>query len=430
MAGAKRGLGRGLGALFGEDTVEEVISEEKATARKHESAVSETKNKTENHTVNKKQNAEKNAVARNNVQKTEKKEAQTSEKEILNVVQEISPQEQEKEVQTQAELELKISEIEPNRDQPRKAFDEEQLEELADSIRKYGVLQPLLVQKKGESYEIIAGERRWRAAKLAGLKMIPAVIREYSPQQAMEIALIENVQREDLNPIEEAQAYQRLMQEFSLKQEEIAERVSKNRTTITNCMRLLNLAPEVQQMLIEGRIASGHARALLAVADPYQQLELAKKTLRNAGKIDTNNTTTLRYLREVNARLKEKSPSKKPKDDDLISYQSGNETIIMPKRFKESSIGATLVYIVIGLIVGTAITAFLIVPSVRNKAKEDAQRKLVEASDTISTNGQTIKDLEGQVEDLKNQLEEQTTNNEKVMKISCRHVFPIMDQRM
>ena len=145
--------------------------------------------------------------------------------------------------------------------------------------------------------------------------------------------------------------------------------------------------------------------ALLYLQD--NKLELAKKTLRNAGKIDTNNTTTLRYLREVNARLKEKSPSKKPKDDDLISYQSGNETIIMPKRFKESSIGATLVYIVIGLIVGTAITAFLIVPSVRNKAKEDAQRKLVEASDTISTNGQTIKDLEGQVEDLKNQLEEQ-----------------------
>ena len=152
--------------------------------------------------------------------------------------------------------------------------------------------------------------------------------------------------------------------------------------------------------------------ALLYLQD--NKLELAKKTLRNAGKIDTNNTTTLRYLREVNARLKEKSPSKKPKDDDLISYQSGNETIIMPKRFKESSIGATLVYIVIGLIVGTAITAFLIVPSVRNKAKEEAQRKLVEASDTISTNGQTIKDLEGQVEDLKNQLEEQTTNNEKV----------------
>ena len=311
MAGAKRGLGRGLGALFGEDTVEEVISEEKATARKHESAVSETKNKTENHTVNKKQNAEKNAVVRNNVQKTEKKEAQTSEKEILNVVQEISPQEQEKEVQTQAELELKISEIEPNRDQPRKAFDEEQLEELADSIRKYGVLQPLLVQKKGESYEIIAGERRWRAAKLAGLKMIPAVIREYSPQQAMEIALIENVQREDLNPIEEAQAYQRLMQEFSLKQEEIAERVSKNRTTITNCMRLLNLAPEVQQMLIEGRIASGHARALLAVADPYQQLELAKK-------VELERMSVREVEKAVKLLGKEKKEKKKSQVDEAV----------------------------------------------------------------------------------------------------------------
>ena len=146
-------------------------------------------------------------------------------------------------VKEPGEIKVRLSQIEPNREQPRKVFDEDALIELSESIKQYGVLQPLLVQKKGESYEIIAGERRWRAAKLAGLKMIPAVIREYSPQQAMEIALIENVQREDLNPIEEAQAYQRLMQEFSLKQEEIAERVSKNRTTITNCMRLLNLAP-------------------------------------------------------------------------------------------------------------------------------------------------------------------------------------------
>ena len=311
MAGAKRGLGRGLGALFGEDTVEEVISEEKATARKHESALSETKNKTENHTVNKKQNAEKNTEVRKNVQKNEKREPQTSKTEIFDVVKEISPQEQEKEVQTQTELELKISEIEPNRDQPRKAFDEEQLEELADSIRKYGVLQPLLVQKKGESYEIIAGERRWRAAKLAGLKMIPAVIREYSPQQAMEIALIENVQREDLNPIEEAQAYQRLMQEFSLKQEEIAERVSKNRTTITNCMRLLNLAPEVQQMLVEGRIASGHARALLAVADPYQQLELAKK-------VELERMSVREVEKAVKLLGKEKKEKKKSQVDEAV----------------------------------------------------------------------------------------------------------------
>jgi tetratricopeptide (TPR) repeat protein len=144
------------------------------------------------------------------------------------------------------------------------------------------------------------------------------------------------------------------------------------------------------------------------------KLDQAKRTLRNAGKIDVNNTTTLRYLKEVNARLKEKSPSKKPKDDDLISYQSGNETIIMPKRFKESSIGATLVYIVIGLIVGTAVTSWLIVPNVRNKAQEDAQKQIVEASDTIATNGQTIKDLEEQITDLQDQLEEAADDNEKV----------------
>ena len=151
---------------------------------------------------------------------------------------------------------------------------------MADSIRRYGVLQPLLVQKNGDLYEIIAGERRWRAAKLAGVKEVPVVVREYNKQQAMEIALIENVQREDLNPIEEAVAYQRLMQEFHLKQEEIAERVSKNRSTITNSMRLLNLAPEIQQMLIDGLISSGHARALLAVSDTQQQLELADRIVR------------------------------------------------------------------------------------------------------------------------------------------------------
>lgn len=144
------------------------------------------------------------------------------------------------------------------------------------------------------------------------------------------------------------------------------------------------------------------------------KLELAKKTLRNAGKIDANNTTTLRYMKEVNEKLKEKSPSKKPKDDDLISYQSGNETIIMPKRFKESSIGSTLVYIVIGLIVGTAVTAWLIVPNVRNKAKEDAKQQIVAASDTIATDGQTIKDLEGQIVELQDQLEEEADNNAKV----------------
>lgn len=178
------------------------------------------------------------------------------------------------------EYKVRLSRIEPNPDQPRKDFNEEQLNELAESIRQFGILQPLLVQKKGDMYEIIAGERRWRAAKLAGLKEVPVVVREYSEQQAVEIALIENVQREDLNPIEEALAYQRLMQEFHLKQEEIAERVSKNRSTITNSMRLLNLVPEVQQMLVNNEITSGHARALLSIENEKKQVELAKQIVK------------------------------------------------------------------------------------------------------------------------------------------------------
>ena len=161
------------------------------------------------------------------------------------------------------------------------------------------------------------------------------------------------------------------------------------------------------------KLITGHQLlALLYLQDG--KLELAKKSLRNAGKIDANNTTTLRYLKEVNTQLKEKSPSKKPKDDDLISYQSGNETIIMPKRFKESSLGSMLAYIVTGLIVGAAVTAFLIVPSVKNQAREDAKQQILEASDTISSNGQTIKDLEQQVSDLQAQLDEEANNNEKV----------------
>lgn len=161
------------------------------------------------------------------------------------------------------------------------------------------------------------------------------------------------------------------------------------------------------------KLIKGHQLlALLYLQDG--KLELAKKSLRNAGKIDANNTTTLRYLKEVNTQLKEKSPSKKPKDDDLVSYQSGNETIIMPKRFKESSLGSMLAYIVTGLVVGAAVTAFLIVPSVKNQAKEDAKQQILEASDTISSNGQTIKDLEQQVSDLQDQLEEEANNNEKV----------------
>lgn len=172
---------------------------------------------------------------------------------------------------------IPINEIEPNRKQPRKHFDEDAIQELSESIKQYGIIQPLIVQKRDKYYEIIAGERRWRAAKLAGLKEIPVIIKNYSSQEIVEIALIENIQREDLNPIEEALAYQNLIKEFNLKQDEVAERVSKSRTTITNAMRLLKLDNRVQQMLIDDMISGGHARALLAIEEEEIQYQLATK---------------------------------------------------------------------------------------------------------------------------------------------------------
>lgn len=172
---------------------------------------------------------------------------------------------------------VKITAVEPNRKQPRKNFDEDSLQELADSIRQVGVIQPILVQDRKDHYEIIAGERRWRAAKLAGLKEVPVIIRDYTEQEIMEISLIENIQRENLNPIEEAQAYKRLLTEFNLKQDEVAERVSKSRTAVTNSMRLLKLTDRVQQMVIDEMISTGHARALLAIDNPEEQYEIAQR---------------------------------------------------------------------------------------------------------------------------------------------------------
>lgn len=172
---------------------------------------------------------------------------------------------------------MKINMVEPNREQPRKYFEEDSLLELADSIKQYGVLQPLLVRKRKDYYEIIAGERRWRAAKLAGIKEIPVIIKDYSEQEVVEIALIENIQRENLNPIEEAMAFKKLLTEFHLKQDEVAERVSKSRTAVTNSMRLLKLNEKVQQMIIDDMISTGHARALLAIDDLEQQHILAVK---------------------------------------------------------------------------------------------------------------------------------------------------------
>ena len=178
-----------------------------------------------------------------------------------------------------AEIQVNINDIEPNSEQPRKKFDEDSLSELAESIKQYGIIEPLIVQKKGKRYEIIAGERRWRAARIAELTEVPVVVKEYTPQEIMEIALIENIQRQDLNPIEEANAYRRLIEEYNLKQDELAKRVSKNRSTITNALRLLKLSEHVQQLLIEDIISSGHARALLGITDSEKQNEVATRIL-------------------------------------------------------------------------------------------------------------------------------------------------------
>lgn len=172
---------------------------------------------------------------------------------------------------------MKINMVEPNREQPRKNFDEDALLELSDSIKQFGILQPLLVRKQKDYYEIIAGERRWRAAKMAGIKEVPIIIKDYTHQEVVEIALIENIQRENLNPIEEAMAFKKLLEEFNLKQDEVAERVSKSRTAVTNSMRLLKLNEKVQQMIVDDMISTGHARALLAIDNEEQQYLLANK---------------------------------------------------------------------------------------------------------------------------------------------------------
>lgn len=194
------------------------------------------------------------------------------------MVKEVKEEKQQiKTVVKQEEIKIKITEIEPNREQPRKKFDEDALLELAESIKQFGVIQPLIVQKRGDYYEIIAGERRWRAAKIAGLKEVPVIIKDYTSQERVEISLIENIQREDLNPIEEAHAYKRLLNEFSLKQDEVAERVSKSRTAVTNSMRLLKLDERVQQMVIDDMISTGHARALLSIEDKEVQYTVANR---------------------------------------------------------------------------------------------------------------------------------------------------------
>ncbi len=207
---------------------------------------------------------------------------------------------------------VKISQIEPNREQPREQFDEDSLLELADSIKQFGVLSPLLVKKEKDGYEIIAGERRWRAARMAGVKEVPVIVRDFSDQEMIEIGLIENLQRENLNPIEEALAYKRLLEEFNLKQDEVAERVSKSRTAVTNSMRLLKLDDRVQQMIVDDMISTGHARALLALDDKEEQYKLANRIF--------DEKLSVRETEKIVKALKnpKKTAAKKTKKNDFV----------------------------------------------------------------------------------------------------------------
>ena len=253
MAGKKSGLGRGLDALFPEKTVQSKPKTVKTVKEEKKVAV-DTKKSSQQETSN-------------------------------------------------GERMMKISMIEPNREQPRKKFDEDALQELSESIKQYGILQPLLVSDKKDYYEIVAGERRWRAAKMAGLKEVPVVVKEFSTQEIVEISLIENIQREDLNPVEEAMAYKRLIDEFHMKQDEIAERVSKSRTAVTNAMRLLKLDERVQQMVIEGMLSTGHARALLTIEDNDLQFQMATKIY--------NEKLSVRDVEKLVKNLGKKKPEKK-----------------------------------------------------------------------------------------------------------------------
>ncbi len=283
MARKHGGLGRGLDALIPmreevekamksaeSDSVEILFADdEEDSESSYPTIVSEVKEKED---VSRK--TEEN-VSRETLE--EKKEPEIIEQ---------SPEEDKKEEKKQEEKSsdslknaviVRISEVEPNREQPRKKFDDDKLEELSESIKTYGLLQPILVQKRDGYYEIIAGERRWRAALKAGLKEIPVIVRDYSKKEILELSLVENIQRENLNPIEEARAYKRLMDEFGLSQEEVAQRVSKSRSAVANSLRLLRLEDNVQKMVIDGQISMGHARALLPLEIPEEQFSMAQE---------------------------------------------------------------------------------------------------------------------------------------------------------
>ncbi|MBU5460730.1 ParB/RepB/Spo0J family partition protein [Anaerostipes sp. MSJ-23] len=218
-----------------------------------------------------------------------------------------------------SELMMPIQKLEPNPQQPRNQFDEDGLQELADSIKQYGILQPLLVKKRDHYYEIIAGERRWRAAKLAGMKEVPVIVKDFTEREIVEIALIENIQRENLSPIEEAMAYKKLMQDFQLKQDEIAAKVSKSRATITNSLRLLKLDHRVQNMLEDEMISTGHARALLGISDGDMQYQIAMKVF--------DEKLSVRDIEKLVKTMNQPKKEKEQKDKYSFLYQDLEETM-------------------------------------------------------------------------------------------------------
>lgn len=229
---------------------------------------------------------------------------------LINTGPDIEVKEKSKDNNDNKEVFVNISLVEPNRNQPRKEFDKEALSELAASIKQYGILQPIMVQKNGDMYEIIAGERRWRAAKEAGLKEVPVIVRDYDKQKIMEISIIENIQRENLNPIEEAMAYQCLMEEYGLKHDELADKVSKNRSTITNSMRLLRLSENIQQMIIDGKISTGHAKVLLSVENKEEQEKIAVELISKSLSVRELEKLVKKYIK----------PRKKKENKETIDY--------------------------------------------------------------------------------------------------------------
>ena len=348
---AGRGLnkGRGLGSLIppkvtAEKSAQPEKKETPAEEKKAVKAAVKTTAKAAVKTTAKKAAAKKTAAVKNAAEKkstTEKKATAAKKSESVTTEKENQAR-TESMIPTEEVISVRLTEVVPNHEQPRKRFDESGLEELAASIKEHGIVTPLLVQKKGKYYELIAGERRWRAAKLAGLKKVPVLLREFSAQQAAEIALIENIQRENLNAMEEAQAFKRLQDEFSLKQEEIAKRVSRSRSAITNSLRLLKLEEHVQTMLAEGKLSMGHARALLSLENP----EMQKITAERVAESDLSVRDTEKLVKRLLTPAK--TPEKHTQDEQLKAiYQDleeqlkkavGTKVSIRPLRGKKGSI--------------------------------------------------------------------------------------------